>query len=329
MATVGTDFAEVQRISNVLFDPHRKSLDEFVNLESNRAARVACTQFAERTLDHLALIGPAGCGKTHLLSAVANQFSESVGVATTVLSANQYLSGSFADTPPILLLDDVQDVLGKRRQTQHLQWLLERRIRANRPTLLAFNGALISRSIKNTVPLARSWRFVAIGQPTIDDRRLLCRQFTKTAGVRVSNDLVEILARHMEGTGRAFEGAFKRLKLTSTNWTDDRKTLAACAALTPFFEDSGNWDLAHFILRVAQAKKAKYPGIKTSEMALYTMMSVAHLGEEVAAKCLEISPGAAYSRSRMIAEFVDSNDQARHYVDEFVRTVVRQLASHN
>lgn len=315
-------------ISHVLFDAPRRTFDTVARLDSNARAIDACVKFSVREVDLLAVVGPAGCGKSHLLEIASHELATNLDMDVRVYRASEYLASAPTDTPTILILDDVHEIAEKKRPLQHLYWMLERRVRAKRPVLLSFTGRSVNRSVKNSLPMVRDWEFAGIGNADLADRRKLCTKLIEAEGLTVSPQFVEILSRHMNGTGRTFAGALKRLKLTTSSWTGDRMTLAACGAIGPFFEDSGDWDLAHAILHIAHHRAASFPSIKPTEMALHTMMKVAELSETQAARCLDIAPGVAYSRCRTFAKHVDGDEHAAHQVEEFVRAVVRELASH-
>ena len=321
------ELAVKERISDVLFGHPVRTFGSLAPLSSNVRAVEACLRFSAGLVDLVAVVGPSGWGKSHLLEVVANRMSVEMETPINVLSAANFIAQTGREHSPVLILDDVQEVFGKKRQSQHLHLLLERRVRSRKPTLLAFSANTVSLSVRSFLPGSRDWQYVNINQPGIVDRRMLCTRLAMSEGLDASPALIEIVARHMHGNGRTLTGAFKRLRLSGAMWTSPDATLRACGLLTPFFADNPEWDLALVISRTAEARATHFPRVNFRDLAIYTMLSVAGLGELEVARYVDIAPGDAYHRSRQFAATLASDGTVARVLAQFVEMVVLGLAT--
>ncbi len=133
----------------------RYTFDTFIVGDSNRFAHAACTTISEGSVDPyspLFLVGGPGLGKTHLLHALARQFEKrNPDAKVTYLTASQFRDemekasngGHLADfrksllEKDILLLDNVQDLEGKRKVQEEIFSLFEDFHQKGKPIALA------------------------------------------------------------------------------------------------------------------------------------------------------------------------------------------------
>ena len=322
-----TEQGERIRISDVLFEHPERTFGSLAPLSSNVRAIEAGLRFSLGLVNLLAIVGPSGWGKSHLLEVVANRLSEDTQSRVPIFGATEFISTDSRENADILILDDVQELFGKKRGTQFLQLLLERRVRAKKPTLIAFTANSIGRNVRSFVPSQRDWQFVQITNPSLDDRRTLCTQIAISEGLIASASIVEIVARHMHGNGRTLTGAFKRLRLNGPEWSSPEATLRGCGLLTPFFADNSSWDLPQIIVRSAEQRAPHFPRASARDLALYTMLVIAGLGEVEVAKYVDLAPGVAYHRSRQFAANLAANPAIAQDVRRFVEMVVLSLAT--
>lgn len=315
------------RISDVLFEHPERTFGSLAPLSSNVRAIEAGLRFSAGLVNLLAIVGPSGWGKSHLLEVVANRMSTERNSRVPIYGATEFMSSDNRENADVLILDDVQELFGKKRGTQFMQLLLERRVRARKQTLVAFTANSLGRNVRSFVPSQRDWQFVQIGNPSLNDRRMLCTQTAISEGLVASASLIEIMARHMHGNGRTFTGAFKRLRLNGPEWSSAEATLRACGLLSPFFVDNSSWDLGQFIVRTAETRAAHFPRAAAKDLALYTMLVVAGLGEIEAAKYVDLAPGMAYHRCRQFGATVADSPSGSLDVRRFVEMVVLSLAT--
>lgn len=312
--------------SEVLFDRPSRTFASLAALPTNVEAIEAGLRFSAGMEPFVALVGPSGWGKSHLLSAAALRMAKCTPPVRLVSVADHLRSSESVDVPGILLLDDCQEVLGKPKMRLMLRLLLERRVRMGRPTMLAFTLPKPTRSLSNLLPSERNWVTIAIEAPGTQERALLIEQMAAAEGLALSSRLVRIVAAQMHGNGRTLSGALKRLRLEGASWLDAPATLRACGLLDPFFSDNPEWDLKLKIVRLAEQNRARFGRVLPNDLAIYTMLREADLAESDVARALGIEPSAAYLRASRFAKDVGTDPQAASYVKRFVEIVVESLA---
>jgi len=323
----GTEEGEkAPRLSEVLFQRPTQSFASFAALPSNVESIEACLCFAAMLEPFVTLVGPSGWGKSHLLSATAARMSQGE-VPVRLASVGDFLRGPDAvDAGGALLLDDCQEVLSKPKMRLLLRLLLERRVRMGRPTMLCFTMARPSRPLANLLPIEKHWNIALLEAPAPQERALLIEQMATAEGLVLSRRLIRILATRMHGNGRTLSGALKRLRLSGASWLDASATLRACGLLDPFFSDNPGWDLKLKITRLAERNHARFGRVIPTDLAIYTMLREAALGEADVARALDIEPSAAYLRASRFALDVEADPIAATYVQRFVELVVESLA---
>jgi len=311
----------------VLFERREHSFGSLAALPSNVQAIEAALTFSAGMNPFVAVVGPSGWGKTHLLRAVAYRLSLDSGVYAEPVTVCDYLANPHRiDGSLPLLLDDVQEALDKPRLRLALRFSLERRVRAQRPTILAFTSPKASRQLRAFLPTGREWNVAGVSTPTPDERVLLLNQMSAAEGLALSPRLVRVLAHQMHGNGRTLAGALKRLRLAGPTWLDSAATLKALGLLDPFFADNGDWDLKMSILRVADHARAQFNRVSALDLALYTMLHEASLGEADVARATNVSPADAYQRVNRFRKQTESCEMTAAYVRQFVELVVGSLA---
>jgi len=274
----------------------------------------------------VAIVGPSGWGKTHLLNAVAYRLSMDGKVACDPIPVRDYLaSPAKGEAAPSLILDDVQEVLVKARQRVELRMALERRLKMGRPTILALTHAKPSRQIKNFLPGGRDWTIAAMGEPLPAEREQLFSQMSAAEGLILAPRLIRMLADQMHGNGRTISGALKRLRLSGSTWIDANETLKAIGVLDPFFADNSAWDLKMKVLRIAEQSRAQFTRTAPLDLALYTMNHVAGLSENDVARSASITPAEAYQRVNRFKQQVETCETTSAQARRFAELVVESL----
>lgn len=314
------------KLSEVLFRSSPRTFASLAALPSNVRAIESGLLFATGLTAFSCVVGPSGWGKTHLLNAVAARMSDATR-SVSVYSAIEFLSGApRVDASAPLLLDDVQELFGKPKPRAMLRVLLERRVRAGRPTMLAFTGSSANLQIKSFLPDCREWVISTIRPPQPDERVLVLNQACAAEDLVLSPRLILIIARQMHGNGCTLAGALKRLRLSGPRWLDSQATLKACGLLEPFFADNANWDLRLKILRTAEGIRSMFPGISHVDLALFTMLREACLSESSVARVAGLEPAEAYLRASRFSRQVEDNERLQDVVRQFIDLVVESLA---
>lgn len=322
----GTDEGDRSpRLSEVLFQRPSQTFASFAALPSNVEAVEAALRFSATLEPFVTIVGPSGWGKSHLLNATASRVAQGSPPAR-LASVGDFLRGAETDGPGALLLDECQEVLTKPKMRLMLRLILERRVRMGRPTLLSFTMARPSRPLTNLLPAEKHWNVALLEAPASQERALLIEQMATAEGLALSRRLIRIMATRMHGNGRTLSGALKRLRLSGASWLDSSATLRACGLLDPFFSDNPGWDLKLKIARLAERNSARFGRVLPTDLAIYTMLREAALGEADVARALEIEPSAAYLRATRFAMEVEADPIAATYVERFVELVVESLA---
>lgn len=316
------------RISEILFGNRDQSFSSLAGLPSNVDSVEAGLQFSTGILSSVAVVGPSGWGKTHLLQSIANHTRTDRGVHIEPVSAIEYLNAPHRFDPSApLLLDDVQDVLERARQKLALRIILERRVRASRPTVLAFTANKPNRAIRSFLPFVRDWRIVTMGEPAPAERVLLINKMAESEGLALSPRLVKVLANQMHGNGRTLSGALKRLRLSGTiSWLETRDVLRALGHLEPFFADNSGWDLKMWIMKTAEKNRAHFSKVTPLDLALYTMLREAELPEADVCRVSGLSAQAVYQRTQMLQLQIQGCDITSTNIHQFVEWVVSAIA---
>jgi hypothetical protein len=318
------------RMSEVLFRQTHKTFDSIAALPSNVQAIESTRQFVSRNASFVALVGPSGWGKSHLLESASTDLRPEFLDSVQVLEAAQWAMGSVKRDPQVpLILDNVQDVLDKGRVRTQLRLGLERRVRAGRPTLLSFTAPNQNRAICSFLPNAKDWILSSIQTPVPAERELVVRHLAEMEGLQLSEALIWLLGHRIHGNGRTLTGALKRLRLQQQQWLDPAMTLKACGVLDPFFADNSSWDLREHISSSAEDFESEMCRKSRRDLALFTMLRVASLAECDIARYFDLEPAKVYSRARLFEQNLDedSDGAARAKVLRFIRYTIGKLRS--
>jgi chromosomal replication initiation ATPase DnaA len=314
------------RLSEILFSRRPHSFATLAALPSNVEAIEAGLLFSTGLATFVGVVGPSGWGKSHLLEAVVHRLERDRVEGVRRLDVQKYLqSPSKFEQSRILVLDDVQEVLSKGKQRQSLRFHMERRVRSRRPTLLAFTANTANRHIRNLLPQLREWTIVTMQPPTAPERVPLLAQLCSAEGLSLSPQLTHVIATQMHGNGRTLCGALKRLRMAGSSWMDAVATLRACALLDPFFSDNGDWDLPRRILKIADENRNCYHRVSVADMALFTMMHEARIGELEVARAAQVEPAEAYARAMRFKRTHEIDLEAQGAVRHFIELIVSQL----
>lgn len=316
------------KLSEVLFEEPSRNFATVAALPSNVQAIEAALLFSTGLQTFLALVGPSGWGKSHVLEAVAWRIGQDTGLPPRIHSAIEWIQmGARADLPGALLLDNVQDAIEGSRNRLLLQIALERRVRSGRATLLSFTSSKVTRKIRSFLPSSRDWTIGFMPAPDPVERMVLIDTMALAEGLHISQTLVKMLATRMKGNGRTLAGALKRLRLSGAVWTDDRQILRACGALDPFFSDNSSWDLGERILRTAEEPEFQGRSVEPGDLVLHGMLRTAGLSEACVARTMGIPPAEAYSRAEKFAmRLAAGDDDARNLSNRFVERIVESLS---
>ncbi len=202
----------------------------FVVGPTNEFAYSACQAVAERpgrAYNPLFLYGGVGLGKTHLLQAIAHH-TQAEGYRVYYLSAEDFFNQFFYAIRhhqmdafrqrfrqvDLLLVDDVHFLIGKERlqeeffHTFNALYYEGRQIvfTADRPPVAL---AMLEERLRSRF----EWGLIVdIQPPDYETRLAILRAKAERYRMAVPEDVLDLIARHIEGNIRTLEGALNRLR---------------------------------------------------------------------------------------------------------------------
>lgn len=317
------------RISRALFTSNAKVFRSIASLPSNVEAIEASMLFSAGLENLVAIVGPSGWGKTHLLNAAVERMRNEYGFdGLSVCNAMDWLD-SASRYPSFLpvVLDNVQACLASTKSRQALRMALERRTRGYRPTLLSFTASSAGRAIRCALPQVREWSICTIKAPIPAERKAVIEHMCKTEGLSVSHTLVNLAAHKMQGNGRTYLGAVKRLKLQQSRWLTVQETLRGCGILNPFLSDNSSWDLREHIHRIVLDRSQITALIPREPIAVsaYLMLREAWLCESEIADYLKVEPKHVYAMALSTEKAIFENNETRIAMVRLMSDIVKAL----
>ena len=237
----------VQRISNPFdnlqledIDPRVKweyNFEHFIEGESNRLARSAAITVAKRPgknpFNPLFLYGPSGVGKTHLINAIGVAAkSENPRLRVLYLSANLFqlqfteaLRKSqindfihFYQTLDVLLLDDVQEILGKKATQNAFFNIFNHLHQSGKQIVLTCDRMPAQlKDVEERLLTRFKWGLPAeMERPDFQLRKEILKHKIYEDGLDIADDVVDFLARNVVDNVRDLEGAIVSLLAQST-----------------------------------------------------------------------------------------------------------------
>lgn len=212
----------------------RTTFGNFVAGPSNALAFRAAQEAADvpGRFDPLLITGPPGCGKSHLLEAIAHRTRTSGARRRTVLMSAEEFTTQFVealarrDLPgfrhktrsvDVLLIDDVQFLLSKRATLNELIYALDAvRSRGGQAALAADRpvASLMGASPELAARLG-SGLAVSMDLPEYEVRRGVARSMAWRLDLPVDGEIIDLVAREVVGGGRLIRGALNRLAAAS------------------------------------------------------------------------------------------------------------------
>ncbi|MDQ6963635.1 MAG: chromosomal replication initiator protein DnaA [Mariprofundales bacterium] len=197
------------------------------------AASMAVADNPGKSYNPLYIYGGVGLGKTHLITAVANRIQQrnpktriaflSGEIFTNNLitairtKTNESFRHRYRDID-ILIIDDVQFIAGKETTQEEFFHTFDTLHKANKQILLTSDqppGALTH--LEERLRSRFNWGLVAdVQPPSMETRMAILASKAELAGIKIDQDLCELLATRITSNIRELEGALTRLSAYAT-----------------------------------------------------------------------------------------------------------------
>ena len=213
------------------------TFSSFVVGRNNEFAHAACFSVAEnpasRRYNPLFIYGPTGMGKTHLINAVGTHIlTKSPGIKICYVSAERFLNEcissirrsemhkfrqKYRDQADMLLVDDIQ-ILGRGEAVQEEFFhTLNEYLESKRQVVVASDR--MPKDIKGLEDRIRTrleWGLIAdIQMPDVETRVAILRYKAEEQRIRLSNEVVNYLAKISKRSIRELEGNLNKVRIYS------------------------------------------------------------------------------------------------------------------
>ena len=172
--------------------------------------------------------GPTGVGKTHLMQAIGNEVLEKHPDTKIMYVPIEQLLNEFVDSiktrtneafrkkyreVDLLIIDDIQFIETYPKTQEEIFNTFNALYQSNKQIILASDRP--PKEIKNLIDRLRS-RFEGgmvadIQAPDLETRLAILQQLTQSSGVKVENEILEMIAKNIESNVRELEGAVTKI----------------------------------------------------------------------------------------------------------------------
>ena len=226
--TLETAAVSEQTVRNLSINP-RYVFETYVVGAGNRLAHAACLAVAEkpaRAYNPLFVYGGVGLGKTHLLHAIGNACLQR-GLNILYVSSEEFTNDMIGSirthtnqafrekyrSADVLLVDDIQFIAGKESTQEEFFHTFNTLHGQDKQVILSSD-----RPPKSLVTLDERLRsrfewglIVDIQPPDLETRLAILRSKAERAGRKISDEILESIARRVQSNIRELEGALNRI----------------------------------------------------------------------------------------------------------------------
>ena len=274
----------------------RPEYERFVVLPSNIDGLEAALMLGSGVNPFVAIVGPTGWGKSHLMRVAAEQFQCDLGVKPKVRPGGHLLHRGRWDHPGPLLLDDVQQCLSRPREQQALRNALDLRVRLGRPTMVGFTGFKRSH-VEQILPHLEKWTVAEVPTPHAVERQSILRLMAEREGLDLSDRLICALAWLVDGSGDALLGLVQRLGLIQSEWRTFEDELLALGIARPHMSEPNRllkWITSSLKSIIEPLGLDEHQDLARS-LAIYYLRKMMGIGESDVSQYYRIEPGDVFS----------------------------------
>lgn len=275
-------------------------LANFAALPSNIRALEAGMEFARGRIPFVALFGPSGWGKTHLMVSIAEIMQHVTQERAEFVSALEWLKEpSRADNYHPILLDEAHMAVSKPRTRHQIRRAIDHRVRLGRRTFLCFDGDAGQKAARALLGSSPLWTIATISEPNEFEREQIVARVALAARCRLHPVIARMIARHLHGNGRSIGGALNRLQVAGGRWDRQDDLGRACGVLMPYLLGADGWDIRDVVYEVLgqylEMRGHLVPSLKT-DLFCWIMRDEIMLCEEECATFLAVNPSTVYAR---------------------------------
>lgn len=211
----------------------RFNFDTFLESECNRFARYIAEAVADKPgqAPHTVLFihGPSGVGKTHLSQAIGTRVRqlhpekrvcyvscakfEAQFVYDSKEQRNKYSFFEFYQQMDVLIIDDIQSLIGKTKTQQAFFDIFNHLYLLNKQIVLTCDVPPVAfHDIEERIlTRIQGSMIVPLERPDLELRRKILKQRVAEAGVELGEEIVEYIAENMKNNVRELEGTMHTL----------------------------------------------------------------------------------------------------------------------
>ena len=223
----------------------KHSFETFVVGPSNRTAYEAAMKVAQhpgKAINPLCICGETGLGATHLMRAIGHAvIARNRSAKIALINGEEFAAGlvhacqhrRLADFRKqyrgmdVLLFDDIQYFAGRESTLAELVMILMALLAAEKQIVLTSDrpAGNIPRYVQRLISLSSSGIVTTLGAPDQKTRIAILREKRKILKVKVPDEVLVYIAKHIRGNIRKLEGALIRA-VAYTRLTDRQLTIA-------------------------------------------------------------------------------------------------------
>lgn len=257
-------------------------------------------QFVNGEEHFVALYGPSGWGKTHIISIIADRLKRDDADEPIIRSASEWLKEPVVkDVTEPLILDNVRAIAYSTEERKWFKEKLALRMKADCPTVVVY-ATDSEEDFDGILPSKSHWVFAEMAEPTEEERQQIVRHLANKHEVLLNESVVRMMARHLHGNGLTLYGALQTMQLVKKDWSHDSASCEACGVLMPYLFGRDGWDPRDDVYEAISSSIPQSPEGLKRDISAYFMTHLLGFDERTIACFLHIQPGSVYRKTKKI-----------------------------